>query len=126
MLIYKLFVEHPEVLEKYQDRFKFILIDEYQDTNLAQYKIIKLLADKHHKVCVVGDDSQSIYSFRGADISNILQFQNNYPEAKIFKLEKNYRSTSTILDIANDVIRKNQSYSNMHLYTDNEIPLSLN
>lgn len=119
LLIYKLFVEHPEVLEKYQDRFKFILIDEYQDTNLAQYKIIKLLADKHHKVCVVGDDSQSIYSFRGADISNILQFQNNYPEAKLFKLEKNYRSTENIVKAANSLINKNNNRIPKTLYSDN-------
>ena len=119
LLIYKLFVEHPEVLEKYQDKFKFILIDEYQDTNLAQYKIIKLLADKHHKVCVVGDDSQSIYSFRGADISNILQFQNNYPEAKLFKLEKNYRSTENIVKAANSLINKNNNRIPKTLYSDN-------
>jgi DNA helicase-2/ATP-dependent DNA helicase PcrA len=119
LLIYKLFVEHPEVLEKYQERFKFILIDEYQDTNLAQYKIIKLLADKHHKVCVVGDDAQSIYSFRGADINNILQFQNNYPEAKLFKLEKNYRSTENIVKAANSLINKNSQRIPKTLYSDN-------
>lgn len=119
LLIYKLFVEHPEVLEKYQEKFKFILIDEYQDTNLAQYKIIKLLAEKHHKVCVVGDDSQSIYSFRGADISNILQFQNNYPEAKLFKLEKNYRSTENIVKAANSLINKNNNRIPKTLYSDN-------
>ncbi|MEE0991064.1 MAG: 3'-5' exonuclease [Paludibacteraceae bacterium] len=119
LLIYKLFVEHPEVLERYQERFKFILIDEYQDTNLAQYKIIKLLAEKHHRVCVVGDDSQSIYSFRGADISNILQFQNNYPEAKLFKLEKNYRSTENIVKAANSLIDKNSRRIPKTLYSDN-------
>ena len=120
LLIYKLFVEHPEVLAKYQERFKFILIDEYQDTNLAQYKIIKLLADKHHKVCVVGDDSQSIYSFRGADINNILQFQNNYPEAKLFKLERNYRSTENIVKAANSLIKKNSQRIPKTLYSDND------
>jgi DNA helicase-2/ATP-dependent DNA helicase PcrA len=119
LLIYKLFVEHPEVLAKYQEKFKFILIDEYQDTNLAQYKIIRLLADKHHKVCVVGDDAQSIYSFRGADINNILQFQNNYPEAKIFKLEKNYRSTENIVKAANSLINKNSQRIPKTLYSDN-------
>ncbi len=119
LLIYKLFVEHPEVLEKYQERFKFILIDEYQDTNLAQYKIIKLLAEKHHKVCVVGDDAQSIYSFRGADINNILQFQHNYPEAKLFKLEKNYRSTENIVKAANSLINKNSQRIPKTLYSDN-------
>lgn len=120
LLIYKLFVDQPQVLNKYQDKFKFILIDEYQDTNLAQYKIIKLLADKHHKVCVVGDDSQSIYSFRGADINNILQFRNNYPEAKLFKLEKNYRSTENIVKAANSLINKNSQRIPKTLYSDNE------
>lgn len=119
LLIYKLFVQHPEVLEKYQERFQFILIDEYQDTNLAQYKIIKLLADKHHRVCVVGDDSQSIYSFRGADINNILQFQSNYPEAKLFKLEKNYRSTENIVKAANSLIKRNSHRIPKTLYSDN-------
>lgn len=119
LLIYKLFVENPDVLAKYQERFQFILIDEYQDTNLAQYKIIKLLADKHHRVCVVGDDSQSIYSFRGADISNILQFQNNYPEAKLFKLEQNYRSTENIVKAANSLINKNSQRIPKTLFSDN-------
>ena len=119
LLIYKLFVGHPEVLEKYQDRFQFILIDEYQDTNMAQYKIIKLLAEKHHRVCVVGDDSQSIYSFRGADINNILQFQNNYPEAKLFKLEKNYRSTENIVNAANSLIKKNSRRIPKTIFSDN-------
>ena len=119
LLIYKLFVQHPEVLEKYQERFQFILIDEYQDTNLAQYRIIKLLADKHHRVCVVGDDSQSIYSFRGADINNILQFQSNYPEAKLFKLEKNYRSTENIVKAANSLIKRNSHRIPKTLYSDN-------
>ena len=119
LLIYKLFVQHPDVLEKYQERFQFILIDEYQDTNLAQYKIIKLLADKHHRVCVVGDDSQSIYSFRGADINNILQFQSNYPEAKLFKLEKNYRSTENIVKAANSLIKRNSHRIPKTLYSDN-------
>ena len=107
LLTYKLFTENPAVLAEYQEKFQFILIDEYQDTNMAQYKIIKLLADKHHRVCVVGDDSQSIYSFRGADINNILQFQNNYPESKMFKLEQNYRSTGNIVNAANSLIEKN-------------------
>lgn len=118
LLIYKLFVEHPDILEKYQGKFKFILIDEYQDTNMAQYKIIKLLAAKHHKVCVVGDDSQSIYSFRGADINNILQFQTNYPESKLFKLEKNYRSTENIVKAANSLIEKNQHRIPKTLYSE--------
>ena len=109
LLTYKLFTQKQEVLAEYQERFQFILIDEYQDTNMAQYKIIKLLAEKHHRVCVVGDDSQSIYSFRGADINNILQFQNNYPEAKLFKLEQNYRSTGNIVNAANSLIEKNNN-----------------
>ena len=107
LLTHKLFTENPTVLAEYQEKFQFILIDEYQDTNMAQYKIIKLLAEKHHRVCVVGDDSQSIYSFRGADINNILQFQNNYPESKMFKLEQNYRSTGNIVNAANSLIEKN-------------------
>ena len=109
LLTHKLFQENPTVLAEYQEKFQFILIDEYQDTNMAQYKIIKLLADKHHRVCVVGDDSQSIYSFRGADITNILQFQNNYPESKLFKLEQNYRSTGNIVNAANSLIEKNNN-----------------
>ena len=107
LLTFKLFKENPAVLAEYQERFQFILIDEYQDTNMAQYQIIKLLAEKHRRVCVVGDDSQSIYSFRGADITNILQFQNNYPESQLFKLEQNYRSTGNIVNAANSLIEKN-------------------
>ncbi len=89
----ELFREHPDVLEKYQDRFRYILIDEYQDTNHAQYKVTKLLAEKYENICVVGDDAQSIYSFRGADISNILNFKSDYENAVEIPLEKNYRST---------------------------------
>ena len=97
----------PDVLERYQEQFKYILVDEYQDTNYAQYIIVRRLSQHHGKVCVVGDDAQSIYSFRGAKIENILSFQRDYPEAKVFKLEQNYRSTRTIVDAANSVIVHN-------------------
>ncbi|MCD8103264.1 MAG: UvrD-helicase domain-containing protein [Alistipes sp.] len=104
-----LFKDFPEVLAKYQERFQYILVDEYQDTNYAQYIIIRRLAERHSKVCVVGDDAQSIYSFRGAKIENILRFRNDYPHAKTYKLEQNYRSTRTIVDAANSVIEKNRN-----------------
>ncbi|MFR3334176.1 ATP-dependent helicase [Alistipes communis] len=97
----------PDVLERYQEQFKYILVDEYQDTNYAQYIIVRRLSQHHGKVCVVGDDAQSIYSFRGAKIENILSFQRDYPEAKVFKLEQNYRSTRTIVEAANSVIVHN-------------------
>ena len=97
----------PDVLERYQEQFKYILVDEYQDTNYAQYIIVRRLSQHHGKVCVVGDDAQSIYSFRGAKIENILSFQRDYPEAKVFKLEQNYRSTRTIIEAANSVIVHN-------------------
>ena len=102
-----LFRDHPEVLAKYQERFQYVLVDEYQDTNSAQYIIVRRLAQYHSRICVVGDDAQSIYSFRGAKIENILSFQRDYPEAKVFKLEQNYRSTQTIVDAANSVIDHN-------------------
>ena len=104
----RLFRDFPEVLKNYQERFQFILVDEYQDTNFAQYLVIKQLSESHHRVCVVGDDSQSIYSFRGANIDNILNFKEVYPEAKIFKLEQNYRSTQNIVNAANSLIRQNK------------------
>jgi DNA helicase II / ATP-dependent DNA helicase PcrA len=103
-----LFRDHPEVLTAYQDRFRYILVDEYQDTNLSQYRIIKKLAEKHNNICVVGDDAQSIYSFRGAKIENILNFRNDYPNYQLFKLEQNYRSTRTIVDAANSIIANNK------------------
>ena len=102
-----LFRDHPDVLAKYQRRFRYILVDEYQDTNYAQYIIIRRLAEQHSNVCVVGDDAQSIYSFRGAKIENILRFRNDFPGAKTFKLEQNYRSTQTIVNAANSIIRHN-------------------
>lgn len=102
-----LFRDHPDVLAKYQDIFKYILVDEYQDTNMAQYLIVKKLSEQHGNLCVVGDDAQSIYSFRGAKIENILNFRNDYPNYKLFKLEQNYRSTQTIVNAANSIIAKN-------------------
>ena len=102
-----LFRDHPEVLARYQERFQYVLVDEYQDTNNAQYIIVRRLAQFHSRICVVGDDAQSIYSFRGAKIENILSFQRDYPQAKVFKLEQNYRSTQTIVDAANSVIDYN-------------------
>lgn len=118
MELVKLLQNEHDVLEKYQHQFRYILVDEYQDTNHAQYKLIKLLAAKHHNLCVVGDDWQSIYSWRGANYQNILNFENDYPEAKIIKLEQNYRSTQHILDAAHSVISKNLSRSSKKLWTD--------
>lgn len=116
---YELLKTNPESLSKYQHKFKFILIDEYQDTNPAQYEVIKLLGAMHENVCVVGDDAQSIYSFRGATIQNILQFQKDYDEVKVVKLEQNYRSTQTIINAANDVIGKNKGQIPKVLFTEN-------
>ena len=115
---YELLKNVPEALSKYQRKFKYILIDEYQDTNPAQYEIIKLLGAMHENVCVVGDDAQSIYSFRGATIQNILQFQKDYEDAKVVKLEQNYRSTKSILDVANEVIKNNKGQIPKVLWTD--------
>jgi len=114
-----LFTTHKKVLSDYQDRFRFILIDEYQDTNHAQYVFIKLLADKFRNLCVVGDDAQSIYAFRGADIRNILDFERDYIGGKIIRLEQNYRSTKTILAGADQLIKKNGGQINKNLWTDN-------
>ncbi len=118
MYTYLLFRHHPEVLKAYQGRFKYILVDEYQDTNHAQYAITQLLASKMRNIMVVGDDDQSIYSWRGADIRNILEFEQDYPEAKTVKLEQNYRSTGTILKAANEVISHNSSRKEKRLFTD--------
>jgi len=115
----ELFSRFPKVLEKYQQRFKYIFVDEYQDTNRVQYVLVKILAEKFRNVCVVGDDAQSIYSFRGADIRNILDFQKDYPDCKLFRLEQNYRSTKTILNVANDVIKNNTGQIPKHLWTEN-------
>ena len=116
---YELLKNVPEALSKYQHKFKYILIDEYQDTNPAQYEIIKLLGAMHENVCVVGDDAQSIYSFRGATIENILQFQKDYEEIKLVKLEQNYRSTQSILHVANEVIKNNKNQIEKVLFTEN-------
>jgi DNA helicase-2/ATP-dependent DNA helicase PcrA len=117
--MYELLKHFPEALHKYQHKFKYILIDEYQDTNPAQYEIIKLLGAVHENVCVVGDDAQSIYSFRGATIQNILQFQKDYDEVKVIKLEQNYRSTQNILSVANEVIKNNRGQIPKALWTEN-------
>ena len=110
----------PDVLEAYQERFKYIMVDEYQDTNTAQFKLISLLASKYQNLCVVGDDDQSIYKFRGANIRNILNFEDVFPSARVVKLEQNYRSTKTILDAANHVIRNNLERKNKTLWTAND------
>ncbi|MBZ4675856.1 MAG: ATP-dependent helicase [Anaerophaga sp.] len=115
-----LFRDHPEVLAKYQERFKYILVDEYQDTNFSQYLITRKLAEKHKNICVVGDDAQSIYSFRGAKIENILNFRNDYPDYKLFKLEQNYRSTQTIVNAANSIIVKNRGQIHKKIYSRND------
>jgi DNA helicase-2/ATP-dependent DNA helicase PcrA len=117
--MYELLKQFPEVLHKYQHKFKYILIDEYQDTNPAQYEIIKLLGAAHENVCVVGDDAQSIYSFRGATIQNILQFQKDYDDVHVIKLEQNYRSTQNILNIANEIIKNNKGQIPKTLFTEN-------
>ncbi|TXI33404.1 MAG: ATP-dependent DNA helicase [Niabella sp.] len=115
---YELLKNVPEALSKYQHKFKYILIDEYQDTNPAQYEIIKLLGAMHENVCVVGDDAQSIYSFRGATIENILQFQKDYDNVKVVKLEQNYRSTKNIINVANEIIKNNKGQIEKVLFTD--------
>ncbi len=113
----RLFEECPDVLESYQNRFRYILVDEYQDTNHAQYRLVSLLAKKHQNLCVVGDDDQSIYKFRGADIQNILGFEKEFSACRVIKLEENYRSTQTILDAANAVIRHNSDRKGKNLWT---------
>jgi len=112
--------DFPEVLYKYQEKFRYILVDEYQDTNYAQYLIIKKLAARFENICVVGDDAQSIYAFRGANIQNILNFKNDYPDYKLFKLEQNYRSTQNIVNAANSVIKNNQDQIFKKVWTENE------
>ncbi|MGL4412263.1 MAG: ATP-dependent helicase [Bacteroidales bacterium] len=116
-----LFRDHPEVLEKYRARFMYLLVDEYQDTNYAQHLIVKQLSANHNRVCVVGDDAQSIYSFRGANIDNILTFKNSFPDCRIFKLEQNYRSTQTIVDAANSLIKKNSRQIEKRVFSENEV-----
>jgi DNA helicase-2/ATP-dependent DNA helicase PcrA len=116
----RLFREHPEILKKYQSLWQYILVDEYQDTNPAQYEMTKLLASGHHNLFVVGDDAQAIYGFRGADLQNILNFEKDYPDAKIIRLEQNYRSTSHILSIAEKVIEMSPRQHKKRLWTENE------
>ncbi len=116
----KLFKEHLEVLNKYQHRIQYILVDEFQDTNLCQYFIIRKLASVRQNICVVGDDAQSIYAFRGADITNILNFERDYPELKVYKLEQNYRSTQNIVNAANSVIKRNRAQLPKKVWTANE------
>lgn len=117
MRVVEIFTQNPEVLEKYQDRYQYILVDEYQDTNHAQYRLVNLLASKNRNLCVVGDEDQSIYGWRGADINNILDFEKDYPDAKIVKLEQNYRSTQIILDAAGAVVKNNLQRKGKTLYT---------
>jgi DNA helicase-2/ATP-dependent DNA helicase PcrA len=117
--MYLLITKHPDVLHKYQHKFTHILVDEFQDTNYAQYTILKKLAAVHENICVVGDDAQSIYAFRGANIQNILSFQRDYPDLAIFKLEQNYRSTKNIVNAANSVIDKNKNQLKKEVWTDN-------
>jgi len=114
-----LFKRFPDTLQKYQQIFKYVLVDEYQDTNFSQYLIVKNLVEKHNNICVVGDDAQSIYSFRGARIENILNFKNDYPEFNVYKLEQNYRSTQTIVNAANSIIAKNKNQLQKTVYSEN-------
>lgn len=116
-----LFRDNKEILEKYRNQFQYILVDEYQDTNFSQHLIVKQIADIHHRVCVVGDDAQSIYSFRGANIDNILNFKYNFPETKVFKLEQNYRSTQNIVNAANSLIRQNTEQIEKDVFSENEV-----
>lgn len=119
MLTVRLFRQNPEVLGFYQEKFRYIMVDEYQDTNHAQYTLINLLAQRYRNLCVVGDDDQSVYGWRGADIQNILDFERDYPETKVLKLEQNYRSTQRILQAANAVVKHNEERKEKSLWTDN-------
>ena len=110
----------PEVLSKYQNRFRYILVDEYQDTNHSQYLIVRALSDKFQNICVVGDDAQSIYAFRGANINNILNFQKDYEGVKTYRLEQNYRSTKNIVEAANSIIEKNKTKLDKIVWTAND------
>ena len=114
----ELFEKNPHILKKYQDQFKYIMVDEYQDTNKAQFLFVEALSHEHKNLCVVGDDDQSIYGWRGADIGNILDFQQHFPGAKIFKLEQNYRSTKTILSAASAVVSLNEKRAAKELFTE--------
>ena len=119
VMTFRLFREHPDVCQKYRQRFLYVLVDEYQDTNFAQQQIVLQLTSEHQRVCVVGDDAQSIYAFRGANIENILNFQRIYPDTKLFKLEQNYRSTQRIVQAANSLIKKNQRQIPKDVYSKN-------
>src|SRR5438132_5210081 len=119
MLTVLLLRRHPDILERYQHRWRYIMVDEYQDTNMAQYHLLHLLAAQHRNLCVVGDDDQSVYRFRGANVRNILNFERDYPDAKVIKLEQNYRSTALILDAATAVVAKNPGRKDKTLWTDN-------
>jgi len=125
MLTIQLFEENPDVLEFYQRKFQYVLVDEYQDTNYSQYILVKMLAEKHKNVCVVGDDDQSIYSWRGADINNILDFEKDYKSVKTFRLEQNYRSTKRILEAANNIIKNNKYRKNKKLWCSNDMGKNL-
>src|SRR5690606_37030293 len=111
---------HPDVLYKYQNKFKYLMVDEYQDTNFSQYLIVKKLAAINENICVVGDDAQSIYAFRGANIQNILNFEKDYPDLNVFKLEQNYRSTQNIVNVANSIIANNKNQLKKTVYSENE------
>lgn len=119
--VYEIFRMYPAVLEQYRQKFRYVMVDEYQDTNNIQYRIIKMLSESHRNLCVVGDEDQSIYSWRGADISNILDFEKDFPEAKVVKLEQNYRSTGTIVGAASKLIRNNSERKDKTLFTENAI-----
>ncbi|MES2962823.1 MAG: UvrD-helicase domain-containing protein, partial [Bdellovibrionota bacterium] len=119
MKTYQLFVDYPAVLEKYQNKFRYIMVDEYQDTNRIQYLLVQKLAQAHRNLCVVGDEDQSIYSWRGADINNILDFEKDFKDAKVVKLEQNYRSSQTIINAATKVIRNNTQRKDKTLFTEN-------
>jgi DNA helicase-2/ATP-dependent DNA helicase PcrA len=121
----ELFELNPDILQYYQTKFKYIMVDEYQDTNFSQYTLIRMLAGQHKNLCVVGDDDQSIYSWRGADIGNILNFEKDFPGAKVVKLEQNYRSTQVILDAANSVIKNNSARKNKRLWTEQGVGRSI-
>ena len=116
----ELFQSQPDVLDSYQERFRYLMVDEYQDTNTAQFALVNLLAKKYRNLCVVGDDDQSIYRFRGANIRNILDFEKNFPDAKVIKLEQNYRSTQNILNAANAVIANNRGRKKKTLWSDRD------
>ena len=118
MLTVKLFEQHPKILEKYTDMFHYILVDEFQDTNRAQYRLLQLMGSSHRNICAVGDDDQSIYKFRGADVDNILNFEKDFPGTQVIKLERNYRSTQNILDVSGSVIAKNKNRKLKSLWTD--------